>query len=288
MKTSIFQYTDFREYLKTWLQEKQLSSKAFSLRHFARKAGISSPNYFQRVIQTGVKLSDSMVEKFISGIGLQGKEAEYFRALIRFNQTEDAASKIEHLRALEKLSKRSEIRVLQSRNLLKAWYYPVIWELATCKDFELTPTNVLQALGQNISKREAKEAIEFLEQSGYLTRQAGTNRFSQPPVRIESPDEILNPFVQAMHRKFSELSAHQVSLPLTEREYQGVTIALSPEKLKLAKQIIKKTTDELLKVLSQDSEADRVYRINLQVFPVTAALEKNSSTHPHPLEGSPI
>jgi uncharacterized protein (TIGR02147 family) len=275
MKTGVLHFTNYKEFLRAWAEEKKKISTSFSHRNFARKAGISSPNYFQRVISTDLKLTETMVEKFVTGLGLTDKEAEYFRTLVKFNQCEESNLKIQHLRTLENLSKRSEIREIQSRNLLKDWYYPVIWELASCKGFDLTPVTVVSALGQSITKREAKEAIEFLESSGYLTRIGNSDQFAQPPVQIKSPDEILNPYLQMMHKKFAELSASRISFPIEEREFQGLTIALSPEKLVLAKQMIKKMTGELLHLLAQDSEADRVYRIQLQIFPVTQNL-KNS------------
>lgn len=284
MKTKVLQYTNYRDFLRDWSQEKKETSRTFSLRSFARKAGISSPNYFQRVIQSDLKLTDTMIEKFIAGVGLQGREAEYFRALVRFNQAEDAGSKVEYLRMLDKASAHSEIRALQSRNLQKDWYYQIIWELASCKDFELTPANVTQALGQSVTKREAKEAIQFLESAGYLLRQPGTNRFTQPPIQVTTPDEVANPCVQLAHKKFSQISETKLSLPVSEREYQGIIIALSPERLKLAKQMIKKITEELLTSLAQDTEADRVYRINLQLFPVTETSEEKS-THAQKNEG---
>lgn len=275
MKTLVFNFTNYRDFLVAWAAEKKKSSAGFSIRNFARKAAIASPNYFQRVVSTNLKLADSMIEKFIIGLGLSGKEAEYFRALVKFNQCEESSLKIHYLRSLESLAKKSEIREIQSRNLLKEWYYPVIWELASCKNFELTPTRVVEALGGSISKKEAKEVIDFLENSGYLHRIGSSDRFYQPPVQLKSPDEILNPYIQMIHRKFAEISASRINLPLEEREFQGLTIALSPQKLALAKQMIKKMTGELLTLLAQDPEADRVYRIQLQLFPITQKIQLN-------------
>ena len=276
MEVRVTDYLNYREYLKDWVDNKKVTNPRFSFRQFAKKAELSSPNYFQRVIGQNIKLTDEMIEKFLVGLSLKEQEAEYFRNLVKFNQSQAVKQKVHYLQLLERVSKFSKAKELQQINLKKNWYYVVVWELASCLNFKLTPENVFLALNGKISKKEAKDAIDFLIEGGFLkaTEEAGV--YQQTNIRIMTTDEVDDCYIKLAHKQFAQMAIENSERPVAQKEYQGLTIALSKEKFELAKKKIKQFSMELLNDLANDSQASRVYRINFQLFSVTDEVTKQT------------
>ena len=64
---SIFEYIDYRRYLKDYYDFQKKTKKYFSYRFFAQKAGINSPILLKMVFDGKRNLSRKTLEKFISG-----------------------------------------------------------------------------------------------------------------------------------------------------------------------------------------------------------------------------
>ena len=84
---NIFGYTDYRAYLENTYNYRKWLPRSYSYRSFSKAAGFTSPNILKLVITDQRNLTPSSVEKFVTGLGLTGQKAEYFRVLIRMNQT---------------------------------------------------------------------------------------------------------------------------------------------------------------------------------------------------------
>lgn len=76
----IFEFDDYREYLKVALAENQ--SKGISIRKFTRSSGLASPNYFQMVISGKKNMSIQSAKKVAQALGLNRTEQQYLQTLI--------------------------------------------------------------------------------------------------------------------------------------------------------------------------------------------------------------
>ena len=75
---SVLSYIDYRQFLKDLYDEKKRTTRFFSARYFAQKAGLSSASFLREFITGKKNLGKQTVEKFISAIELNGKEARFF------------------------------------------------------------------------------------------------------------------------------------------------------------------------------------------------------------------
>jgi len=80
-------YTDFRHFLKDWLQEAR-QRRGFSLRRFAARAGLGSPGYLLMVIDGKRNLGEEGLERFMHGMRLVGDDRLFFRNLVLWNQAD--------------------------------------------------------------------------------------------------------------------------------------------------------------------------------------------------------
>jgi len=83
-KLKIFDYTDFREFLREKFEECKKSNPAFSYRYFSKKAGLKSTNFLKLVIKGESNLSVETIHKFAAAFSLGKMETKYFQNLVFF------------------------------------------------------------------------------------------------------------------------------------------------------------------------------------------------------------
>ncbi|MBF0430368.1 MAG: TIGR02147 family protein [Fibrobacteria bacterium] len=82
----IFGYSNFRKFLKDYQYNRNTIESEFSKSHFCRLLGLPNSRSYFREVLTGRAVTSKFVDKFISVMGLKGKESMYFRALVNYNQ----------------------------------------------------------------------------------------------------------------------------------------------------------------------------------------------------------
>ncbi len=262
-------YSNYRTYLSDYLVWKRSSSKAFTVRSFCLKAGVSTENYLLRVIRKKRNLGRQMAERFSLALSLKGKEADYFLALVEAEHSRTLSSKQHALDRIEKIKRGSRrISYKTDNSMIRHWYVAAIWELAWCKGFELTPQSAVAALRKKISIQQAKETIEFLAERGSLKNEDG--KWAPVATYFASTDGIADPMVKLNHRETLQAAMDAVELPIDERGFYGLTMAFSQKRMPEVKVRMKKFIEELQAEFALDAEPDTVYRIGAHCFPLTS------------------
>ena len=86
-KINIYEYLDYRAYLRDLFEEKKANVRGFSYRSFCRKAGIVNPSFLKLVIEDKRNLTPASIMKFAKGFGLKRHEAEFLHNMVMFNQS---------------------------------------------------------------------------------------------------------------------------------------------------------------------------------------------------------
>ena len=82
----IFDYLDYRAFLRDMFKYRKQQAKHFSYRFFARKSGFKSPNFLKLVTDGDRNLSYESITKVAKGFSLKKQEQEYFEYLVLMNQ----------------------------------------------------------------------------------------------------------------------------------------------------------------------------------------------------------
>lgn len=269
---TIYHYGNYREYLAAYIREKKTTVRGFSLRQFAKRAGISKGNYLGRILRCERNLGPRQTEKFIRAMALGRAEAEYFQKLVSFEHAEGTDARIGLFDQLEGIRKQKlGLKLKQDEEFYRHWYTAVIFELASCRDFDAEPAIVARSFKGRIKPGEAKQVLTFLQDRGYLERDSEGRLRQKSGVSIGSSQFTTNLFLRASHRKMSELAAEAVDMPTEERTFQGVSLALSSKQMPAVKRKLLEFAEELIREFggkSASPEADRVYQFNFQAFPV--------------------
>jgi len=272
MKPDIFQFSDYRKYLKSFYEWSKETNDKFSYRYFAKRAGYASSNFLYLIIEGKRNLTKNYIAKFADAIELNKREQQYFDALVSFNHATSPEAKRYYLELLHNLSHDKTGRLLAEGQYeyISTWYYPVIRELVTLPNFNEDPKWIKRQLNDKVSVKEITEAIDTLTRLMLLGRDE-TGRLIQLDNHIITEDEVANVGAYKFHQQM--LSMAKMVLSSTdshEREISGITMAISTRQFNEIKRKIHEFEDSILKYLTHNPDVpEQVFQMNIQLFSVT-------------------
>lgn len=267
---SLYQYQNYRDFLKDFYTRSKAESSKFSFRYFSREAGFQSPSFLKQVMEGKRNLSEDGIEKFSKALKLNKEEKHFFKNLVLLNQATTVDER--HLHARELLRSRTfkklnPIRESQLR-YLSEWYYIPIREMVSLPAFREDPVWIAQHLRPSITPEEAQGALAELLKLGLLLR-GPDGRLVQADKDIFVPDQITSSFLAHGHRELIKKASESIDLiPSAQREISAVTIKLSAESFKKIKEIIQNFRNDIRAEAARDEHPDAVYQFTLQVFPL--------------------
>ena len=270
----VFQYLDYRAFLRDWYTEHNSGGRTLSYRAFARRAGLKSPNYLKLVIEGARNLSSKMAEQFAKALGLDGEPAGYFVDLVAFNQ---ASTQKERNRQYSRLTSFRSYKKAHRLDIAhaayhSAWYLPAIRELAATPRFQSDPEWVGNALLPPITRAEAQRALETLIELGMLVREPD-GRLRQAEALVSTGPETKGLFIANYHRAMMERAAAAIDLiPPEERDISSLTLCTGEDGIQRLKARVQRFRRELLEQSEMEDDPVRVVQLNFQIFPLSRGM----------------
>ncbi|MGZ3770013.1 MAG: TIGR02147 family protein [Bdellovibrio sp.] len=267
---SLYQYQNYRDFLKDFYAHSKAEDKKFSFRYFSRVAGFQSPSFLKQVMDGKRNLSEDGIEKFAKALKLNKEEKHFFKNLVLLNQATTVDER--HLYARELLRSRTfkKLNPVRESQLkyLSEWYYIPIREMVSLPTFREDAAWIASHLRPSITPEEVQAALEELLKIGLLLRDEN-GRLIQADKDIFVPDQITSSFLAHGHRELIKKASESIDrIPSSQREISAVTIKLSAESLKRIKQIIQNFRNDIRAEAARDENPDAVYQFTLQVFPL--------------------
>lgn len=270
-------YDNYRVYLREFYEARKKQDRRFSHRYFAQKAGLTSPSHLKEVISGKRNLNSRTIPNFVKGLGLAEHEARYFLLLVKFNQSDDANEKQHYLNQLLTLKRTQTQTVvpLDHFDYYAHWYNVVVRELACTfrwhDDYTLLAASIMPA----IKKKQAQESVAFLLDKGFLVRNTdGT--YSQSSPSITSGAEVNSLAIRAYNRTMIQLAEKAIdNFSYSERDIQSLTIGISRDGYVKIKKEMQDFIKKIARVAIDDIQSDRVYNLNVQLFPLSKRHSKS-------------
>jgi uncharacterized protein (TIGR02147 family) len=273
---SIFDFTDYRRFLREYYAWAKTNQRGFSHRAFMAKTGMSGPNYFKRVMEGVHNLTDNSIPKFASALELTDSEANYFKYLVYFNQAATLAEKDRFFGILMDLKTPHSHYVLEKAqyDYYKDWFNIAIREMLSFFPYQDNPQEMAKRLSPPVPPKKVKKAIELLEQLSLIEKsEDGTYKASSKFILTE-PD-VQSLLVPKFHQAMTRLAEEAITrFPRDERYFSGSTVSLSARTYQEIIELIRATRKEVLRKVGEDQEPDRVYHLNMQLFPLTTGAPK--------------
>lgn len=266
----VFSYQDYREFLKDFYNQRRKQDRKFSIRFFARRAGLKSENYLKVVMDGSRNLTSNNLPKFVKGLGLNTTQAEFFEALVRLNQAKDLMERQTHLQKIVHLQKKKNVLTLNRDQLefYSHWYNLIIFEMASQKNFNADPEHISRKLKGKITAKQAQESLTLMLEKGILKKDTD-GKLVPVASQIASPADVPREQIKKLQEVFLQQALEALHLQKEgEREIRSLTICLTEQQLPAFKEKLKEFQRELNTTFSTGDGGD-VYQFNMQFFKIT-------------------
>lgn len=265
----IFEYIDYRDFLKDFYEEHKEQHSFFSYRYFGNKVGID-PSYLLKVMLKTRHLAEKSIPKITSFCKLSVNESEYFHTMVLFIK---AKSQRESRLHFEKLL---SIRYIKNKRLVEwqyeyfsTWYHPVIRSVLEYFDFRDDYTQLGQQLSPQITEKEARDSVRLLEKLKLIKRDEN-GRYQLTDAAITTGEAWRSVAINAFQEQTIRLS--QESLERHDRVFRDIstiTMNIHAENFEEIRQRITEFRRSLIAYVGESSNPDRTYQLNIQLFPLT-------------------
>lgn len=270
-KTNIFDYSDYRQYLKNVFKEQKALNRSFSHRFVASKLGLSTSNFLWLVMQGKRNLNPSLCLKLSELLKHAPRESDYFESLVNFGQAKTHREKDKHFVSMSGLRRNSNVGTIDVRHYayLSNWYNPVVRELVTLENFRNDFSWLAKRLRPRITESQARKSVELLLKLNFIKEENG--RFVQSAPIMSTGPEVSALAATNFHRTMGQLAIESLdSLGKDERNITACLATLSKDSYKKAVDAIAECRNRILAIAEEAGEDSiRVFAINFQCFPVS-------------------
>jgi len=271
----IVEYQDYHVFLSDYYEERKRTS-AFSWREFAKIAGFVSPSYLKDVCSGKTNLSKVTMDRVASAIGLAGHEVTYFEAMVQFGNAKTDETKKKFLEQMHSIALDNKVRIVDKDafEYYDTWKNPVVRELAPMMPGAM-PGEIAKMCTQEVSALEVRKSLAFLERAGFL-KQVGENVYVQTEKSVEGSKEGLPLAIRSMHREMGNLAVDSLDrFTSSERNITGVTMGIDHETYERIVYELDECRKRITAMADDCRNIKQVYRLNLQLFPLSKEVAKN-------------
>jgi uncharacterized protein (TIGR02147 family) len=276
---ALFKYIDYRQFLEDFYIEKKRTTRSFSYRFFAQKAGFKSPNFLKQVIDGERNLTRRMIEQFIPALNLTKKEALFFKNLVLFNQAKSAVEKQEHYSVMLSMMDYVTEHQLSADhyNYFEKWYISVIRELICLYDFKDEYKLIADTVYPPIKVNEVKKAIQLLLRLKMIKKRSdGT--YKQTASAVVSNDSMVAFARRSFNSEMLNIAKYaNETIEKDERNISGTTMGISRSCYEVIIAEMAAFKERIKVIVNQDGKSSRVYQLNLQLFPLSNDVSKISA-----------
>jgi uncharacterized protein (TIGR02147 family) len=276
---AIYSYLDYRHYLSDIFSLLKKAHPSLSLRGFAKMAGSSSPNFLRLIESRKLNIQPAGIHALSQSLKLTAKERAYFEYMVAFDHAKTHDEKDRYFRLILSTREYKMIRTLDKGQyeLFSHWYFPVIRELITSASFPGDPGWIGGKIVPVVSTAKVKKAVAVLESLG-LIRRTENGAWEQTQRIVSTPSEVLSIAVTTYHKNVIALAAEAIErFRADERDIRAVTLGVSQTGFVEVKRRMEAFWKELLSYADTQKTSDRIYQINMQLFPVSESMAGNDA-----------
>ncbi|MBN22348.1 MAG: hypothetical protein CL678_13785 [Bdellovibrionaceae bacterium] len=265
----VYQYTDPRKFLVDTLETRQDAQPGFSLRAWSKEMELKSHSLLVMLLHGKRPLRVKHGSFLVKGLKLSSQEKLYFQALLQFHSAQTPEEKTLCQTWLQQLTPTGKFKSkeIDEFHVISDWLYTFLLAATRLKNQKFDPASLSQRLGKKVSQIKIKAAIDRLLEMNLLTK--NNSKFITTAQRVTTANDVAHKGAKTYHQKVSDLAKKAVeSQPLTEREFQSCSLAIDPERIDLAKEMIRKFRNEFSKAMKNENSTE-VYQLNLQFFRLT-------------------
>lgn len=275
---NIYEYLDYRLYLRDFYNEKKEKTSYFSHRYLAKACGFKSSNFLKFIMDGERNLSQDGIRKLSKGMKLNKGEREFFENLVLYNQADSHEEKKVYYENLIRSRSLMKIKPLakDQYDFYAEWFHPAVRELIVLKDFNGTPEWIAKNLSPSITVSQAKRSLELLERLD-LIKKTGPNKWEQTESLITTGPEASSLMVLSYHQNLLRMMADVIpEIESENRDVSAINCSVPKDMIPKIKKKIQDFRQEILKMITADEEAEEAVLLTMQLLPLTRSNGEDS------------
>ncbi len=268
MFANIFEFTKFRKYLAEYQERRQASEPGFNRTEFCCRLGLpNTRSYFNDVVQ-GKRVTKTMLGRFIAVIGLEGDEADYFRAMVDFDQGKTPEVRDAAFADMMRLNKNPKAVVdPDGYEFFNNWYNSTVYAILEVMDVSDDLTELSEKIFPPVSVKKLQASLALMQKMELIRRD---ERGFWKPTKdsMATVQQCKSQMVLQYQKQCLELSKQALDSDGKEsRDMTTFTFSVSAEARKKVEDAAEKFKEVVRKIVAADSETPtEVEHINLHVF----------------------
>lgn len=261
---SIFDFTNYREFLNTWIESQKNKIKGPQGR-LAKAANISS-SLMSMVLSNEKHLNLEQAAEIAEYIGLTDSETDYFYLLIEAGRAGTHKLKKQLNARIEEQRKRLGNRIKQNIDLsneIKSIYYSS-WAYTGIRNYTATPgSHDVQSIAErfNISTTVAGEILNFLISHGLCKIENELLTYGPKKIHVHAD----SPFVNKHHQNWRIKALQKMEERKANDLFFTSPMSLSSEAAEKIKTKIPQLIEEIMEI-SGPSDSEIVRCLNIDWF----------------------
>jgi uncharacterized protein (TIGR02147 family) len=275
---NIFEFRNYRDYLKKCYEERKRKNALYSYQAFSRDMNFNNKGFLFNVLKGKKNLSGAHCYTISKILEHTKEQAEYFEKIVAFTQARN-----EELRTnlLEKIQEKSTIKSIpphifgkERHEYLSQWYHSAVRALIDIVPISDNYELISQRLFPPITATQAKKSVELLERLDFIRKGTdGTFRLTRKNIR--AGDELSHVDRKRFHREITELAKQSIIGSDSNHHFiSSVTMGISAKTYEIIHEEALKFKNKVIEIANNDEKPDRVYQYQLNFFPLT---KKNTS-----------
>ncbi len=276
---NIFEFQDYREYLKKYYEERKQKNALYSYQSFSRDMNFNNKGFLFNVLKGKKNLSGAHCYTISKVLEHTREQAEYFEKIVAFTQAKNEELRTNLLeKILEKNTANSILPHLfgkEQNEYLSKWYHSAVRALIDIVPISDNYELISQRLFPPITVEQAKKSIELLERLAFI-RKGNDGIYRLNKKNIRAGEEISPVDRKRFHREMTELAKQSIINSDSNPHFiSSVTMGISAKTYQIIHEEALKFKNRIIEIANNDERPDRVYHYHLNFFPLT----KTDSSH---------
>ncbi|WP_407442775.1 TIGR02147 family protein [Fibrobacter sp.] len=267
---NIFEYLNFRDFLRDAYEERHTGDWRFSHRYIAEKAKFDS-SMFNKILQGKRNLTSRLIKTFADIFCNDEREKNYFANMVAFNQ---AKTHSESRQFLEKLVASKECKVedlaKDQFEYFDHWYHAVIRELVTFYPYVGDDAALGLMVRPPITAAQVRSSIALLERLSMIRKNETTGFYEQTQGLISSGTESYSTAVNSYIQQNLKVATSAMDrFERDERNLSTLAFGCDDNTYKELVEMVRRFRREVLAKVSACEKPNRVFQLGMQLFPLS-------------------
>jgi uncharacterized protein (TIGR02147 family) len=268
---SLFDYLDYRQFLRALFEEKKRENAGFSHRSLMEKLSLQAPGHMLFIMQGKRRLTTAIALRLASYLKFSKRDQRYLLALVRYSDAKTPAEKQYAFEELLQLRQHpSTLVTTDSYRFYGKWYYSAIRAILDVERITDDYLRLASLLRPTIAASQAKEAVELLLELGMIDRDE-TGGLRPRESSISTGDAWQGAVIHNLQRQFIDLGKESLDrFDKKERDISNLTVTVSDQTFDLIKKKVAELRSQIMAMACAEQAPDKVLQVNIQIFPLSA------------------